>query len=1006
MGVINEIVVPLPPDLLATVDGAATKGQAYALTMPTVATEPMTVTGVDGQVFTARPTELVYSGKDAAGVRAYDYYVGSAPSTVTTNGRQARYGRVFPKADDVYVAQREGVKHYTILQSAPRLPADYLVNDVEFGVSSLIGGVPLPPGRHEHIEAWGFTLPRPFATDLAGAKVYGECEVVDGDAGQQLFVWFDAAWFADSERVYPVTIDPTILSTTVSSTTTRGNRMVKLPSSARRVAFVSVAGGVAVKVSDDYGQTWQTCTTPASGIISTNTAAVVAADADNDDAIHVLIGGTVTSTSTLDYHRVTVSGLTATSVTTQVEAAATGFSWWMTGLVVHSGAVGTTKNLIFIYHKKPETVTTEVLYTRSATATTAGVLTLGTRYTLDSGTDARYVAGISKRLDGACKVLYQNAKGLTTAGFVRVANVTAPMTIAPPQTTVAAAYYYLTGYVSAIDGLDSCMWLGETNTALVLWDEIGSWKTISGTTYDIETSSASLPAVVGDRANNRIIISGRQHAAPNYLRLLEVDAATKAVANKGVWGTQTVGTFMQSTTRTFGGNHVIVMYGASGGVYTETYLYNAPPAEPTIALSPAVFAAEVGTQIAITHNDADQMSAWAFYRQVGTVKEWWNNTTKMFDKTSEWFNTGSGFSVTIPATDNAGDWTTGNVYQLRSATKDSQGVVGPYNSTAVMANVGAAPQVAITSPATAASGTYTAEITVDVPISATRWRVLDGVTVASDTGKMPGATYLLTVDTPVNGKVYVVEVTVWDLTSGGGVASTPTTKAVTVSFTPPAIPPLNTSVNSAGGFIGVTWTSPTPTGTQPTVSYVDLYRRVSGGAFARIVTQLPASGTYPDYAAASGVTYEYKVTAVGTNATTSDSNTASAGVVFTSGVWLHDPLDPVGTAHFFQYREVNLSDSPKLASGEFQFVGRALPVVNFDAKAMTRELKLRLALMDGTSDRAAVEGFFYRRNTLCLRDFKGRKVYGVLRELTSTDEKWGSWLDLNLLAVDYRGDVV
>jgi hypothetical protein len=76
-------------------------------------------------------------------------------------------------------------------------------------------------------------------------------------------------------------------------------------------------------------------------------------------------------------------------------------------------------------------------------------------------------------------------------------------------------------------------------------------------------------------------------------------------------------------------------------------------------------------------------------------------------------------------------------------------------------------------------------------------------------------------------------------------------------------------------------------------------------------------------------------------------------------------------------------------------------VVNFDATMSERTIKLRIHTLTGTNDRATLEGFLYARRTVCLRDFRGRKVFGVLRTLPSTDERYGRYIDVEITATAF-----
>jgi hypothetical protein len=354
--------------------------------------------------------------------------------------------------------------------------------------------------------------------------------------------------------------------------------------------------------------------------------------------------------------------------------------------------------------------------------------------------------------------------------------------------------------------------------------------------------------------------------------------------------------------------------------------------------------------------------------------------------------------VVIPAADNANDWTADTVYQLYAATKDSYGVAGPYTSTGVVANVGAIPNVSITSATSTTSANYLAAWTVDRAQGYYQVRLLDGATVVYTTGKVADTSArAYTLNMPTNGKTYTVEVTVWDQTAGGGVSSSAVTKSVTTSFTPVATPTIAVTPSSANGYNGIAWTNPAPGVGEPNPSYVDLYRDGK-----RIAQSLPINSSYADYSVASGVNYSYYVTVVGDNQTAASSVSQSGSITLDkSAIYLHEVFDPAGTYHAFTYRD-QVKDEPQHASATFKFAGRSYPTKQYDAKLDERNITVRIAIPDDTTDRAALEKLYATRSTLCFRDGRGRKCFVTLDTLPEGDEKWGGWVDLSLGAVSFN----
>lgn len=123
-----------------------------------------------------------------------------------------------------------------------------------------------------------------------------------------------------------------------------------------------------------------------------------------------------------------------------------------------------------------------------------------------------------------------------------------------------------------------------------------------------------------------------------------------------------------------------------------------------------------------------------------------------------------------------------------------------------------------------------------------------------------------------NNKTYRVYVTGWD---DKGMISVETWRSMAVVFTPPPVPSLAVSPDSAHARIACAVTNPTPTPPEPNLLRNELYRRTvaTTGDWVRIAV-LAANETFYDYAVATDCEYEYYVLAVGENFGTARSVTA------------------------------------------------------------------------------------------------------------------------------------
>jgi hypothetical protein len=105
-----------------------------------------------------------------------------------------------------------------------------------------------------------------------------------------------------------------------------------------------------------------------------------------------------------------------------------------------------------------------------------------------------------------------------------------------------------------------------------------------------------------------------------------------------------------------------------------------------------------------------------------------------------------------------------------------------------------------------------------------------------------------------------------------GLASQAASQIFTTNFIPPMTPTTVATPFPNVGIISVVITNPTPGGGAPALASQDLYRRVTGSGDPtgiRVAAGLANNATYLDWAAVSGVGYDYRAVVTGTNGTTS-----------------------------------------------------------------------------------------------------------------------------------------
>ncbi|WP_225434143.1 DNRLRE domain-containing protein [Peribacillus tepidiphilus] len=249
-----------------------------------------------------------------------------------------------------------------------------------------------------------------------------------------------------------------------------------------------------------------------------------------------------------------------------------------------------------------------------------------------------------------------------------------------------------------------------------------------------------------------------------------------------------------------------------------------------------------------------------------------------------------------------------------------------------------------------------------------------------------------------NNTTYQIQVTI---KNADGLWSDAAVSNIAVSYTPPALPVVTTTKGE--GIITISIDNPTPSGTQPNVSYNDLYRRKQGESiWTLIATNIPADASFVDYTPASGQMYEYFVRAWGDNGTYSDSAVVSQSISL-KGIWLHEAANPLATLHQFKLVS-DRSGNWQPTAAMMQFAGRRLPVAEYD-DAEQRTVSVKITLLKDSGDLEALEGLIRSKNTLCYRDARGRKMFCHVFQLPVDDEVYGNTVSLTFEEVSYTEEV-
>lgn len=350
-------------------------------------------------------------------------------------------------------------------------------------------------------------------------------------------------------------------------------------------------------------------------------------------------------------------------------------------------------------------------------------------------------------------------------------------------------------------------------------------------------------------------------------------------------------------------------------------------------------------------------------------------------------------------------------YEWRVRTYDALGVVGPYSATRLFTAAITPDAPTITAPTN--GGTIATE-SFDVQWSTpdqTDYQIRrvadlagapDTGTVYSDTGAIASTSdRSRSVAFPVNNRWEHVQVRI----KYGGLWSPWASVRVNVSYTVPPIPTLVITPQPESGRMEVVITNPAPGGGEPAFLSNDLERSADGGGtWERIATNLLEDATYLDYTASAGVVYKYRARVYGDNGTSVYSADTVASLLVLTGTWIHDPTDSANTLYRFIYNNDGGDERLTVESALTEFAGRVSPFPEFGTKE-DYELTLELALEDDRGDVDALRSFVESKRLLCVRDYKGRKLFTILPTFPLDVKPWGGRAKLRAVRVDYSEEV-
>jgi hypothetical protein len=284
-------------------------------------------------------------------------------------------------------------------------------------------------------------------------------------------------------------------------------------------------------------------------------------------------------------------------------------------------------------------------------------------------------------------------------------------------------------------------------------------------------------------------------------------------------------------------------------------------------------AADINTTLTLDWNfidvdPADTQASYVLRRQIGVAAlAYWRASDSTWQATEQ-FNASATSAVTLPA---AWGLDADANHQYAVKVRDAGGFDSPYSSVlSLIPSVKANPN--ITTPAAAAVIT-TNLVTVTWTVSQQKqFRIVlttnPGGVVVHDTGYIndPAALSYTVPYELADNSGWSVSLTT---TNTEGLVSTAHVRNFTTDYVEPATPTLVATPVTASGWISVAITNPAPSGGQPVLTGVDLYRRETAVADdgVPVARGLASGSTVNDWRAAARTAYQYRAVAYGVNGT-------------------------------------------------------------------------------------------------------------------------------------------
>ncbi|MGC7873916.1 hypothetical protein ACPUYX_20805, partial [Desulfosporosinus sp. SYSU MS00001] len=167
----------------------------------------------------------------------------------------------------------------------------------------------------------------------------------------------------------------------------------------------------------------------------------------------------------------------------------------------------------------------------------------------------------------------------------------------------------------------------------------------------------------------------------------------------------------------------------------------------------------------------------------------------------------------------------------------------------------------------------------------------------------------------------------------------------------------------------------------------DVYRKGTNELnWTRIAKGIANNGSYTDYTPTNGQSYQYKITGVGSNGTTADSNTISTSTSFRDA-----QLSLASDYSQFVNLKYNPSRQQKksVERAMMKFAGRTDQVAEF-GEHDSDDLALSFTVLD-INDLNMLQSLIESRQILLYRDNRGRRIFCTVDSLDIVDEIPNLW---------------